>query len=100
MQTTDMPLLMVVIAGATLLALWWCLDPPRPGFETLICIDHGQAALKRGQVRPPVLADVRALVSDARIGKGWIGITNRRVAFSRSIPIALRQKLRNVTLNG
>lgn len=95
-----MPLLIVIIAGTALLALWWCLDPPRPGFDTLISIDHGEAALKSGHVRPTVLADVRTLVSDARIGKGWIGITHRRVAFSRSIPMALRQKLRNVILNG
>lgn len=95
-----MPLLIVIIAVTSLLALWWCLDPPRPGFDTLISIDHGEAVLKRGHVRPPVLADVRALVSNGRIRKGWIGITYRRVVFSRSIPKALRQKLRNVILNG
>jgi hypothetical protein len=95
-----MAILVIVLVIAGIAVLWWRLDIPPAGMDTLIVIQGTGVSIKRGHFRPPVLADVRALVSDARIGKGWIGITHRRVAFSRSIPMGLRQKLRNVILNG
>lgn len=95
-----MPLLITILIIAALLALWWWLDPPVSRCDTLVTFGQGKAVLQRGQFRPAVLAEVRTLLHEAGIAKGHIGITNRRVAFSRSIPKALHQKLRNVILNG
>jgi hypothetical protein len=95
-----MPILVIVIAIAAIAAGWWLLDVPPAGMDTLVVVKDANVSIKRGHLRPPVLADVRALLSEAQVAKGYIGVARRRISFSRTIPRSLRQKLRNVILNG
>ena len=56
--------------------------------------------MKRGQLRGQIRDDLEEVLSDAGVTSGFIAITDAdRVHFSRNIPAALRQRLRNVLLN-
>ncbi len=94
-----MPAFVVILVIAGIVALWWVLDPPTVGADILIVIRQGRVTVTKGHLRPPVLADVRALIETTRISRGHITVSHRRVSFSRTIPRDLHQRLRNVLLN-
>jgi len=74
------------------------LPPPFSG--TLIRISGGVVEVRKGAVRPNVRQDVGDVLRNAGISQGFIAITaERRLAFSRSIPAGVRQRLRNVLFN-
>jgi hypothetical protein len=89
----------IVIVAATIAVLWWLFEAPPPGADTVITIRSGQVRVKRGHVRPAVLANARALLEEAQVKKGYVAIADRRLSFSRSLPKHLHQRLRNVILN-
>lgn len=66
----------------------------------VIRIRAGKMSMKRGQLRGQIRDDLEEVLSDAGVTSGFIAITDAdRVHFSRNIPAALRQRLRNVLLN-
>ena len=67
---------------------------------TVIRIRAGKVVLKRGQLRGPVRDDVEEVVAGAGLTSGFIALTSEsRACFSRNVPEATRQRLRNVLLN-
>jgi len=94
-----MALLTIILTITVVLTIWWWLDPPAPRADTVIKVKAGRVELQRGHLRPPVLADVRALLEGVRVTRGHVALTGRRVTFSRSIPRRIHQQLRNVILN-
>ena len=95
-------LLLIVVVAVAVFGL------PMAGFgffppwnaTTVIRIRAGKISLKRGQLRGQIRDDLEEVLGDAGVTSGFIAITDAaRVHFSRNIPEALRQRLRNVLLN-
>jgi hypothetical protein len=93
---------LIVILGllaAATLSVWLGLVPP-PNAATLIRIKGGQLHLRKGQLRAYAKDQVSEILADAGVSSGYIAITSQNsVVFSRQIPPAIRQRLRNVLLN-
>jgi hypothetical protein len=67
---------------------------------TVIRIRAGKIAMKRGQLRGQVRDDLEEVLGGAGVKSGFIALTSEsRVHFSRNVPEAIRQRLRNVLLN-
>ncbi|MCX6873853.1 MAG: DUF3634 family protein [Verrucomicrobia bacterium] len=80
-----------------LLAIWYFEWVPPLGAVTFIRIRSGSLHLVRGTVRAPVLSDLTDILRPAGVTTGFICINGeRRIVFSRSIPAAIHQPLRNV----
>jgi hypothetical protein len=92
----------LVIAGLALLAIgavWLGFIPP-PHASTLIRIKGGRLVLRKGQLRPYARDHASEILLEAGVSDGYIAITPQNwVAFSRQIPSAIHQRLRNVLLN-
>ena len=87
----------LALAGGA--AIWFGFVP-RPGASTLIHIRNGALRVKRGQLRGHSREHVAEILRDSKVATGFIAITHEnRVRFSRQIPAALHQRLRNVLLN-
>jgi Protein of unknown function (DUF3634) len=86
----------VVLAGVGLCA-WLAL---KPNYVFLIAIDRGTAHVSKGKVAREFVSEVNEVCGRGSIARGWIGGIGRgrrlRLAFSRSIPPACRQQLRNL----
>jgi hypothetical protein len=91
-----------VIGGLVLiwlLAVCFGLLPP-PHASTLIRIRGGVLQIRKGQLILHARGRVGDLLREASVADGFIAVTpGNRVAFSRNIPAAIRQQLRNVILN-
>jgi len=94
-------LLIVVVAVAVFgLPLAGFSFLPPWNAATVVRISAGKITMKRGQLRGQIRDDLKEVLSDAGVTSGFIAITEpNRVHFSRNIPEALRQRLRNVLLN-
>jgi hypothetical protein len=87
----------LVVVGGLVVAL--TLLPPFDA-TTLIYIREGALEIKRGRLKPHAHEHLSDILRDSKVSRGFIAITaNNRVSFSRSIPRALHQRLRNVLLN-
>ena len=91
------PILCLVILAFA--AVWFGFIPP-PNAETLVRVREGTVWVSRGQLQPHAKQDVAEILCEAEVSKGFIAVTStNRVIFSRHIPAAVRQRLRNVILN-
>lgn len=93
---------LLVIIGIALLwfgLIWFGFLPPLNA-EALIHIQKGGLLVKRGQLRSHAKDSIIEILRDAGVQSGFIAIiTGPRVKFSRNIPTAIRQRLRNILLN-
>jgi hypothetical protein len=89
-------LVKLVIVALLVGALLWLL---RTRYTFVVRIEDGSPRLAQGRVTPAFLAEVGEVCSRAAVTRGWVGgIPMRkqvRLVFSRSIPEACRQQLRN-----
>lgn len=94
-------LLVLVAAGVVVFGLPIGLGIFPPCNATiLIRIRAGKTAIKRGHLRGQVRDDLEEVLASAGVTTGFIALTSEsRVHFSRNIPEAIRQRLRNVLLN-
>jgi len=89
----------IAIAAVWLFAILLDFLPP-PLSKLLILIHDGQIRVTRGQIRAQPREFVSEILQQAGLKSGFIAVTHyNRVAFSRNIPRAFRQRLRNVLLN-
>ena len=87
----------IVLAG--LLAVWLGFVPP-PYATTLIRIRDGELQVRRGRLQGLAREHISDILRDAGVSRGFIAITSANwVVFSRQIPRAIHQRLRNVILN-
>ena len=101
-----MPTLLIVLAVAAVAVAVFGLPvsglgffPPRKA-STVVRIRAGRMVMQRGQLRSQVRDDVQDVLAGAGVKTGFIAITGgSQVCFSRNIPRALHQRLRNVLLN-
>lgn len=98
------PLMLWIWIGSALVILGFLalgaglLPPPRAA--TLIRVRSGKPRVIRGPMRPDATEQVGAILRGAGVSRGFIAITSQnRVAFSRTIPARVHQRLRNVILN-
>jgi len=96
----SMPLIIIVsLVGLAVLAVWQGFVPP-PHATTLIRIQDGAVNVRRGRVQAHAREHIADILRDVGISNGFIAITPENwVAFSRGIPPAVHQRLRNVLLN-
>src|SRR5688572_30360005 len=91
-------LLVLGTVGAVLVVALWVADRRRYAF--VICIDHGVPKLRRGNATGAFLDNVAQVCRENGIERGWVGgIRQRlriRLVFSRSMPAACQQQLRNI----
>jgi Protein of unknown function (DUF3634) len=87
----------LLIAAAVIALVYWALQPR---YVFLIRIDAGAVRLAKGKATPEFLSEVGDACSRAGVRRGWVGGVARgkrvKLAFSRSIPAACQQQLRNV----
>ena len=87
----------IVVVAIVAVCIWLAL---RPNYVFLIAIDHGAAHVSKGKVAREFISEVNEVCGRAIVVRGWIGGIGRgqrlRLAFSRSIPPACRQQLRNL----
>jgi hypothetical protein len=92
-------LVILGLLAAAALSVWLGLVPP-PNAATLIRIKGGQLHLRKGQLRAYAKDHASEILAGAGVSGGFIAITSQNsVIFSRQIPTAIRQRLRNVLLN-
>jgi hypothetical protein len=73
---------------------------PPPHATTLIRIRDGELRIRRGEMRPYAKGQVADVLREAAVSRCFIAVTpGNRVTFSRSIPSAVHQRLRNIILN-
>lgn len=90
---------LILIVGASIGAIGLGFVPP-PGAHTLIQVKAGVVLLTRGSVHSRIMADIGEVLARAGVSSGFIAISSEnRIAFSRRIPPAMRQQLRNILLN-
>ena len=95
-------MLLVVIAIFVLLVVLVIragyLPPPYAG--TLIRVRNGAVDVSRGHVRSAARQFVADILRDGGVSNGYIAVmSGDSIAFSRTIPEGIRQRLRNVLLN-
>lgn len=87
------------LAGLASAAISFGFVPP-PHASTLMHFRSGTIRVTRGRLKPHAKEHVTEILSEAGVSKAFIAITsNNRVTFSRRIPSAVHQRLRNVLLN-
>lgn len=90
----------IIVAGLLGWAGYWWLDRPPGDFKTLIKIHNGACFYLGDPLPRHAQLSVLELLREAGVKSGFIAITvAARVKFSRQIPPALHQRLRNVVLN-
>src|SRR5436309_12580157 len=73
---------------------------PPPHATTLVYVRAGELRVARGRLLPYAREHVTEILFEAGVSRGLIALTpGNGVAFSRHIPSALHQRLRNVLLN-
>lgn len=92
-------LIFPVALALVLTPFWLGLFPPRNA-RCLIRIRNGSCFVLGESLPPHVLGSVSEVLHKAAVRKGFIAITSdSRIKFSRHIPKAIHQRLRNVLLN-
>ena len=87
------------MAFAGLLAVWLGFVPP-PYAATLIRIRDGELHVRRGRLHGLAREHVSEILRGAGVSRGFIAITSADwIMFSRQIPRAVHQRLRNVLFN-
>jgi hypothetical protein len=89
----------VVLVALFVLAAWWW--GPAASAQFVVRIDDGAARLVRGKVAAAMLRQVEEICREHGVRRGEVygrlwGRRRVRLAFSRGIPPACRQRLRNV----
>lgn len=84
--------------------VWWLLVGigllPSPFCRTTIRIRNGQIRIAGADLPPRAREHVADVMREAGLPAGFVTLSgDRRVAFSRSIPEGMRQRLRNILLN-
>jgi hypothetical protein len=80
-------------------AVGFGLVPP-PHANTILRIGLNGIRTTRGSLRPHAREHLTEILLEAQVSRGFIAITPaNRVVFSRNIPVAVHQRLRNVLLN-
>jgi hypothetical protein len=91
-----------IISGsvfAGLLAIMFGFLPP-PHASTLIRVNDGKVRISRGEMRPHAKVQMAEVLSEAGVSRCFIALTpGNRVRFSRGVPSAIHQRLRNIILN-
>ena len=73
---------------------------PSPFSRTTILIRDGQIRIRGADLPPRARDHVVDVIRETHLSGGFITVSSDvRVGFSRSIPEALRQRLRNILLN-
>ena len=102
MSASDRLILLLAIAFVCL-AGWLAVAlgvVPSPMAGTIVRFRAGKVSMKRGTLRSQVRDDLAEVLATAGVASGFICIGREgRVSFSRTIPAALHQRLRNVLLN-
>lgn len=99
-QADPMWLIAILFTPAVAFAAIWLGFVPPPYAGTLLRVREGAIRVTKGQIRPHVREDVTEILAQAGVARGFIAITgSHRVTFSRNIPAAVHQRLRNVLLN-
>lgn len=89
-------LCLVAVAFA---AVWFGFVPP-PHASTLLRVHEGTIRVAKGQLGSIAREHVTDILAEAGVVRGFVAITHsNRVIFSRQIPAAVHQRLRNVLLN-
>ena len=87
----------LVVVAIAAVCIWMAL---RPSYAFLIAIENGTAQVSKGKVAREFVCEVSEVCGRGSIARGWIGGVGRgrriRLAFSRSIPSACQQQLRNL----
>jgi hypothetical protein len=95
-----MPLLLIGCIVALAFAVVQCGIIPPPYATTLMRIKGDKLTVKKGRLRSEAKDSLAEILREANVSSGFIAITSdNRVKFSRSIPPAIRQRIRNVLLN-
>jgi hypothetical protein len=91
------PIAGLLAAGALAIALGFV---PPPHASTLIRVSDGKVRISRGEMRPHAKVQVAEVLSEAGVSRCFIALTpGNRVRFSRGVPSAIHQRLRNIILN-
>ena len=73
---------------------------PPPYASALIRVRNGAVDVSRGHVRSAARQFVADILRDGGVSNGYIAVmSGNSIAFSRTIPEGIRQRLRNVLLN-
>lgn len=87
-------LLVAVVAGGL---LWFAFQPR---YVFVVRIDKGVPRVAKGKVTMAFVHEVEQVCAEAQLATGWLGGVRRghgiALAFSRSIPRACQQRLRNL----
>jgi hypothetical protein len=93
------PAIIICVVLAILLPILLGFVPP-PHANILVRIKAGSLQVKRGSVRAHAREHIEEILREAAVSSGFIAVTpGNRVTFSRQIPQAIHQRLRNVLLN-
>ena len=91
--------LVIGFGGLAVLAVWLRFIPP-PHAVVLIRVRSGMVRIRRGKVKSHAKEQITDILQESHVKRGFIAVTcNDRVFFSRQIPSAAHQRLRNVLLN-
>ncbi len=89
----------VVVLLAGYLAIEFRFFPP-PWASVILTIRQGTVRLKKGRLPQQLQERVSEILAEEQIPHGFVAITNRqRILFSRRIPAATQQRMRNVLVN-
>jgi hypothetical protein len=90
-------LLAVLLLGA---GWYWFISTPPLSCKLLIRIRKGACFFSGESVARQQMLDVAEILHESGVQTGFIALTaNSRVKFSREIPEAVRQRLRNVLMS-
>jgi hypothetical protein len=90
-------ILLLAVAGFATYSLGFL---PPAGSKTLLRIREGQLLVQRGAVQSYARDHIMDILKEAGVTQGFISVTaDKKVVFSRGIPKAAHQRIRNVLLN-
>lgn len=90
-------IVLLVLVGWLAIALGFVAAP---GSRSVIRIRHGEIRVEGAELAPRAKAHVADVIRIEMVMSGFIAISPRGdVSFSRSVPNAIRQRLRNILLN-
>jgi hypothetical protein len=87
----------LTLVGLTIVAFYFALQPR---YLFMVRIEEGVPRVAKGKVSPAFLAEISEVCAQAKVPRGWVGGLRRGkrvvLAFSRTIPAAVQQRLRNL----
>ncbi|MEM9236161.1 MAG: DUF3634 family protein [Verrucomicrobiota bacterium] len=70
-------------------------------YPTVLSYEAGMVTSTKGKIASSILRDLASILSESGIEKGQLAIDGRgRVVYSKEIPSATYQQIRNVLING